>query len=293
MAAKYAITGASGQLGRLILDVALEKKLNPADFVGLARKPSVLDDYKTKGFDIRELDYTKPETFPNAFAGVEKIVLISSTVVGERLKQHKAVIDFVAAQEKPAQLIYTSLLHADISKLTLAEEHKATEEYIKQKLQNYIILRNGWYTENYVGGLAQLIEGGQKAGASKQGKIAAAARKDYAEAAVAVLVSDDDNLHRNKIYELAGDEAFNLDEFTNTVSQLVNKPFKYIDLPENDYAALLQQFGLPDSFAKILAQSDAQAANGELYDDTKQLSQLIGRPTTPLKDVLKQALELQ
>ena len=186
-----------------------------------------------------------------------------------------------------ALLAYTSLLHADSSPLPLAAEHKATEARLQASGLPHVILRNGWYTENYLASLPVALEHGVLLGCAGQGRIASAARADYAAAAAAVLTRPD---QAGRIYELAGDSAYTLAELAAEISRQAGKPVRYQDLPEADYRAVLLGAGLPEGLAVLLAESDSGAARGGLYDDSRQLSQLIGRPSTPLAAQVAQAL---
>lgn len=279
------ITGANGQLGRLVIHHLLQQ-LPARDIVAVVRRPDQARDLEALGVQLRQADYDRPETLAAAFAGAEKLLLISSSEVGRRLPQHEAVID-AARQAGVALLAYTSLLHADSSPLPLAAEHKATEARLQASGLPHVILRNGWYTENYLASLPVALEHGVLLGCAGQGRIASAARADYAAAAAAVLTRPD---QAGRIYELAGDSAYTLAELAAEISRQAGKPVRYQDLPEADYRAALLGAGLPEGLAVLLAESDSGAARGGLYDDSRQLSQLIGRPSTPLAAQVAQAL---
>ncbi len=280
------ITGASGQLGRLVI-AQLLKTVPASQIVAAARDPEKVADLAAKGVQIRHADYSKPDTLDRAFEGAEKILLISSSEVGQRVAQHQAVID--AARRAGVKLLaYTSVLHADTSALALAEEHKQTEEALTQSGVPAVVLRNGWYHENYTAGVAHAVANGAHYGSAGEGRISSAARADYAEAAAIVLTGSDDQA--GKVYELAGDESYTLKAFAAQIAQQSGKPVVYTDLPEADYKAVLLQAGLPEFVAELLANSDAAAANGALFDDGGQLSRLMGRPTTPLSTSITEAL---
>lgn len=281
------VTGASGHLGRLVIQSLLEK-VKPAQIVAGVRDPSKGVDFEKKGIALRETDYTRPATLRSAFSGIDKLLLISSNSVGQRLPQHEAAI--TAAKAAGVKLIaYTSILHADTSSMDLAEEHRQTEALLEASGIPHVLLRNGWYTENYTGTIPSALEHGVLVRASGDGKISAAARADYADAAVAVLTAAGNQAGR--IYELAGDESFTLAEFAAELSRQAGKTVVYRNLPEAEFKALLvQAAGLPESFAALLAQSDTAAAKGALFDESHTLSKLIGRLTTPLKDVIAAAL---
>ena len=279
---KIGVTGATGQLGRLVVE-KLKQKVAADTIVALVRNPEKAADL---GVETRPFDYTQPETLVTSLKGIDKLLLISGNEIGQRLPQHKAVIE-AAKQAGVKQITYTSILHADSSPLGLAGEHLATEIALKASGLTYTILRNGWYTENYTGSAKGAVGAGAFIGNAGDGKIASAARIDYAEAAAVVLASE---VHENKTYELAGDEAYTLTELAAEISRQTGKTVPYNNLTEAEYAGILKSFGLPDGLAEMLADSDTGASKGGLFDDTKQISALIGRPTTPLAKVLAEAL---
>ena len=283
----YAITGATGRLGQLVI-TALLRTVPAAETAALVRTPAKASDFAAKGVVIREADYSRPETLGPAMSGIDKLLLISGNEVGRRVPQHKAVID--AAKAASVKLIvYTSVLRADTSPLGVAEEHRQTEALLKASGLPYVLLRNGWYTENYTASIPTALQQGVILGSTGDGRIAAAARADYAEAAAAVLAAEQGQ--RARTYELAGDEAFTMAEFAAELSRQSGKVVVYRDLPEAEYKAALATGGLPDAVAAMLARSSAVAAGGALFDDSHQLSRLIGRPTTPFKDAIAAALK--
>jgi len=281
-----AITGATGHLGRLVLTALLEK--TPAkDVVAIVRTPSKAADFAAKGVQVREGDYTKPATLVAALKGVEKLLLISSSEVGQRATQHQAVI--TAAKEAGVKLIaYTSILKGDRSKLALAGEHIATEKMLAASGVPFVLLRNGWYLENYTDGLAATLAHGL-AGSSGTGRIAAAARADFAAAAVAVLTST--TSQAGKVYELAGDVGFTKAELAAEISKQSGKNITYADLPAEQFKGVLLGAGLPPPFAEILVDADVNIAKGELDDQSGDLKRLIGRPTTTLATAVAAGLK--
>jgi NAD(P)H dehydrogenase (quinone) len=279
------ITGATGQLGRLVIQELL-KTAPASDIVAAVRSPEKAADLAALGVQVRHADYTLPATLATAFEGASRLLLISSSEVGQRLPQHRAVID-AAKQAKVPLLAYTSILHADRSPLGLAMEHQATEALLRESGLPFVLLRNGWYTENYTGNVATAIAHGAVLGSARDGRIASAARADYAAAAAAVLVRDD---QAGLIHELAGDEAFTMQDLAAEIARQSGKPVVYQDMPQAAYAAALESVGLPSGFAQLLADSSAGSAQGALFDDGHRLSQLIGRPTTPLADCVAAAL---
>lgn len=279
------VTGATGKLGTHVIH-ALLKKVPASQIVAAVRSIDKASNLAALGVVLREADYGRPETLTAAFAGAEKVLLISSNQLGTRIAQHQAVID--AARAANVKLLaYTSLLRADTSRLSLASEHLATENYLRASGLPFVLLRNGWYLENHTENLAPALQHGAIIGAARDGKFAAAAREDYAQAAAAVLTSPG---HENKIYELAGDTSYSLSELAAEVSRIAAKPVVYKDLGQPGYEAALTGFGLPAPIAAMLADSDAQAASGELDSNSRDLHHLIGHPTTPLADAIQAAL---
>ena len=276
-----AITGATGQLGRLT--IAKLKTLLPEDqIVALARSPEKAD----LGVETRAFDYDRPETLAPALAGVERLLLISSSEVGKRAPQHRAVIE-AAKAAGVGEIVYTSLLHADRSPLSLAAEHVETEAALAESGIPHTILRNGWYAENYTGSIPTALQHGALIGAAGAGRVSGAARADYAEAAARVLAEGG---HAGQTYELAADDAWTLADLAAEISRQSGHDIPYVDLPEAEYAAALVKAGLPEGLAAAIAGWDAGAAQGALFDDGRALSRLIGRPTTPLADVVRAAL---
>jgi NAD(P)H dehydrogenase (quinone) len=276
------VTGATGQLGQLVID-ALLRMVPATQIVAAVRHVEKAKELAAKGVQVRFADYTQPDSLVSALAGATKVLLISSSEVGQRFSQHQAVID--AAKIANVELLaYTSILGADQSPLALAQEHKDTEAYIALSGLPAVILRNGWYSENYLMGAPAALEHGVMLGCAGEGKIASAARMDFAEAAAAVLTQPN---QAGKVYELAGDQAYSLAQFAGYLSEVGNKPVVYNNLSEADYKAALEQFGLPAPLAGMLADSETGASVGGLYSDSKQLSELIGRPTTLIKQSIQ------
>ncbi|MDH6269756.1 NAD(P)H dehydrogenase (quinone) [Rhizobium sp. SG_E_25_P2] len=285
-AKKYLITGANGQLGRLAVQSLIDK-VPASQVIALVRKPEAGTDLSALGVDVRIGSYDDLASLEAAFVGVDNLLLISSSEVGQRLPQHENVI--AAAKKAGVGFIaYTSLLRADSSPLGLAMEHIATEKAIIASGIPYAFLRNSWYLENYLGSIGPALEHGAVAGSVGEGRIAAAARADYAEAAAVVLANSDQYI--NAVLELAGDESFTLSDLAAAISEISGKPVVYAYMPEDAYKAMLVQVGLPEGFAALLAESDVGASKGGLFDDSKTLSSIIGRPTTSLKTVLAAAM---
>lgn len=266
-----AVTGATGQLGRLAISAI---RARGGSAVALARSPAKAADL---GGEARAFDYTDPSTF-SALTGVKTLVLISSNAFNDRVGQHVRVIDAAKAAGVD-RVIYTSLLRADTSAMLLAADHKGTEAHLMASGVDYTVLRNGWYTENHTGSLGAAIAAGALIGSAGAGRFSSAARADYAEAIAAVAL---DEGHAGKVYELGGDASYSLAEMAAEVARQTGKAVGYNDLPPASYAGVLQSFGLPEGFAHVLADSDVQAAQGALEDNSGTLSRLIGRATTPM-----------
>ena len=280
-----AITGATGQLGQLVIEELL-KTVPASQIVAIVRNPAKAEALRNQGIVVRQGDYTDLPAFTTALNGVDKLLLISSSEVGQRAAQHQNVIN--AAKAAGVKFIaYTSLLHADTSPLGLHVEHVETEKALAESGVPYALLRNGWYTENYLASAPPALEHGVFIGAAGEGKIASATRADYA-AAAAKVVSEEG--HAGKVYELAGDSAWTLSELAAELSKQSGKPVAYQNLSEADFAAALKGVGLPAGLADMLADSDTGASKGGLFDDSRTLSKLIGRPTTTLAESVKSIL---
>lgn len=279
---KIGITGANGQLGRLLVK-KLKKRTDSNDLIALVRTPSKVTDL---GIDARAFDYDVPEALVESLQGIDRLMMISGSEIGQRERQHANVIN-AAKKAGIKSIIYTSLLKADSSSMSLAPEHLATESHLKSSGIPNTILRNGWYTENYTNSLKSSVKAGVIIGSAGEGRISSATRENYAEAAAVVLTNKG---HLGKVYELSGDEVYTLDDLAAIVSQQVGKQIPYKNLAESEFAKALEGYGLPKGLAKAYAGFDYAASKGDLYDDGNILSRLIGRSTTPLEDVIKVAL---
>ncbi|HFZ1499721.1 TPA: SDR family oxidoreductase [Citrobacter freundii] len=277
-----AITGATGQLGQHVIE-SLLKTVPASQIVAIVRNPAKATALSQQGITVRQADYSDEAAFTTALQGIDKLLLISSSEVGQRAPQHRNVIN--AAKAAHVKFIaYTSLLHADTSPLGLADEHVATEQMMAESGIAYALLRNGWYTENYLASAPAALEHGVFIGAAGEGKIASATRADYAAAAARVISEDG---HAGKTYELAGDAGWTLSQLAAELAKQSGKKVVYQNLSEADFAAALKGVGLPAGLADMLADSDTGASKGGLFDDSHTLSKLIGRPTTSLADSVK------
>jgi len=276
-----AITGASGQLGRLAI-AHLKTLIDPADIVALARDPAKVADL---GVAARAFDYTQPGAMGAALAGVQTLVLISSSDFNDRVGQHRNVIE-AAKAAGVGRIVYTSILKADRSPMLIAADHRETEAIIAGSGLPAAILRNGWYTENWTANLGGAIAAGALIGAAGTARFTPAARRDYAEA-LAVVAAD---AGRVGVLELAGEEGFTLAELAAEVSRQTGKALPYNDLPAEVYQGLLEGFGLPAGFARVLVDVDVRAHEGWLVDDSGTLTRLLGRPTVRLAEAVATAL---
>ena len=278
------ITGAAGNLGHHVI-ASLLQSVPAANIIAAVRTPAKAADLAAKGVQVRQADYNDGASLDSAFKGATKILLISSSEVGQRAQQHQNVID-AARRAGVSLLAYTSVLRADTSPLGLAAEHVVTEAAIRDSGLPYSFLRNSWYLENHTENLAPVLEHGAVLGAAQDGRFSSATRADYAAAAAAVLTAD----QPQAVYELAGDQSFTLTQYAAEVARQSGKAIVYKDLPEADFKAALVGAGVPEGFAALLADSDVGAAKGGLEDNGKQLSALIGRPTTTMAEAVKAAL---
>lgn len=280
------VTGATGHLGRHVLESLLRRGFPAGQLVAAGRAVDRLADFSRRGVQVRTMDYGDHATVAESLKGATKVLLISGSAVGQRVEQHRAVID-AAAAEGVELIAYTSIANADSTGMMLAGEHQATEALLAESGLPHVLLRNSWYLENYTDQLAGTLAQGGFAGSAGEGRVSAAARADYADAAAAVLMADG---QAGKVYELGGDDAFSMAELAGEIAEASGQPIAYQDLPAADYAAMLAGFGVPLDFADILADSDLGIARGDLHVTTTQLRTLIGRPTTPMSEAVRSAV---
>ncbi|MBY8855672.1 SDR family oxidoreductase [Nocardia sp. CA2R105] len=283
MTETVAVTGASGQLGRLVVEALLRRNAGP--IVAIVRNPAKVADLAERGVEIRQASYGDDEAFDRALAGVDRLLLISGTDFGDRVAQHTGVIR--AAERAGVRLLaYTSIPRADENPMVLAQEHRDTEAVLAESTVPHVFLRNGWYWENYTDRAAAAAEHGVLHGSAGEGRVSAAARADYAEAAAAVLTTDG---HAGRSYELGG-ESLTYPALAQVISEVSGKSVDYSDVSEAEYAAALEQNGLPTPVAHVLANADTGIRDGWLDVTTGDLAALIGRPATPPAEVLRAAL---
>ncbi|MCW2612926.1 MAG: NAD(P)-dependent oxidoreductase [Cryptosporangiaceae bacterium] len=280
------VTGATGQLGRLVVESLLDRGVPAAEIVAAGRSTDKIADLADRGVRVRRIDFTDPATLAEAFAGADRVLLVSSSEVGRRAEQHRNAID--AAREAGVTLLaYTSIAQAETTTMLLAAEHQATETYLRESGVPFTLLRNGWYLENYTAQLPVALEHGAILGSAGEGRVSAATRADYAAAAAAVLTGEG---HEGKAYELGGDHSFTLPELAAEITRQTGTEVAYRDLPVEEYAQVLVGAGLPEQAAAVFADSDRGIARGELLVESGDLSRLAGRPTTSLTDGLAAAL---
>ncbi|QEV19585.1 SDR family oxidoreductase [Streptomyces alboniger] len=280
------ITGATGHLGRLVIEGLLTAGVPAGEIAAVVRDKDRAADLAERGVELRAADYNAPETLRGAFAAGDRVLLVSSSEVGRRVAQHGAVVD-AAREAGVALLAYTSILGGPDADFDLAAEHKVTERLIVESGLPYTFLRNGWYHENYTEHLAPVLEHGTVIASAGEGRVASAARADYAAAAVAVLTGEG---HEGKAYELSGDVAWSMAEYAAEVAAQSGKGISYTDVPAERHLAVLTGAGVPEPMAAILVDVDAAVGRGRLAGTTGDLARLIGRPTTPLADAVSAGL---
>ncbi|WP_062201205.1 SDR family oxidoreductase [Demequina salsinemoris] len=280
----YAVTGASGQLGRKIVHALLDLHISPFDVIALARDTAKVEDLADLGVRTRTADYDEPETLATALEGVDRLVLVSASEPGKRLPQHQAVI--TAAEAAGVQrIVYTSLLKADDTTNGLAPEHIATEGLLAESPLETTALRNSWYTENYTAQIGSYLERGGIVGAARDGLISAATRQDFAEAAAAAAVADT----VKPVYELGG-PAFTLADLAAAVSEATGKEIAYTNVTVEQLTAGMVEAGMPEGVAGFWASIDGSIALGDLHTESTDLADLIGREPTSLAAAVKAAL---
>lgn len=280
------VTGATGHLGRLVVQELLARGVAGPHIVATGRDIGKLKGLAEYGVEAKHADFAELSTLTAAFAGADKLLLISTSTVGERVGNHRRAID-AARAAGVSLIVYTSLVNADTAEMLLADEHLQTELYLRDGGVPFVILRNGWYLENYTDQLSMFRQYGTVVGSARSGSVSAASRTDYAAAAAAVLTQDG---HAGNTYELGGDRAFTLAELAATVSGITGHTITYTDLPVDQFASVLRDAGLPSGLAAVLADADAGLARGELYTASTQLRELVGRPTTTLAQAVQVAL---
>ncbi|MFG3546649.1 SDR family oxidoreductase [Streptomyces sp. NPDC047725] len=279
------VTGATGHLGRHVVEQLLEK-VPAGEVTAVVRDRDRAAHLAARGVRLAVADYNSPETFDGLFAAGDRVLLISGNEFDKgRVGQHRVVID-AAKAAGVALLAYTSAPSS--LRAGLADDHRATEEVLVGSGVPYVLLRNGWYHENYTEQLAPVLEHGAVVQAAGEGRVSSASRADYAAAAVAVLTGEG---HENTAYELGGDEAWSFAEYAAELSRQTGEEIVYRPVSAEDYTGILTGAGLPEPLAAVFAGVDASIGKGELVVTTGDLSRLAGRPTTPLAEAIRAALK--
>ena len=278
------VTGASGQLGRLVIDHLLAT-VPASEVTAVVRDPAKAADLAARGVTVAVADYNSPESFDRLLRAGDRGLLISgSEMHQDRVAQHKAVLD-AAVEAGVAQFAYTSVL--GLQGGSVSDHHRATEDAIRASGIPYTLLRNGIYHEMATMNIPAALEAGALVRAAGDGRLASASRADYAAAAAAVLIGDG---HQDTVYELSGDTAWSFAEFASEVSKQSGRHVPYQAVTGEEYAAMLSGAGLPNPLPHVMAGIDASIAAGELATVTGDLSRLTGRPTTPLAEAIRAAL---
>ncbi|HUG60431.1 MAG TPA: SDR family oxidoreductase [Methylomirabilota bacterium] len=276
------VTGATGQLGRLVLE-SLAARVPASEITAAVRNPDKAGDLAAKGVRVVRADYNDPASLASAFAGTDRLLVISGNEFGQRVEQYERIVA-AARQAGVGYIAYTSILRADENPMYLAQDHKAAEALIAASGIPHAFLRNGWYSENYTASMQGGAAHGAFIGAAGAGRIATAPRADYAEAAAVVVAEG-----REGVFELGG-APFTMDDLAVTISRATGQPVAYRNLPPDVYAAELQGFGVPPGMAQALADSDRHAADGWLDTPSRDLETLIGRPPAPMSETVKALL---
>jgi NAD(P)H dehydrogenase (quinone) len=280
------VTGATGHLGRLVVENLLDRGHRADQIVAAGRNTATLADLADRGVRIAAIDFDDPTSLKQAFDGAETVLLVSSNVPGQRVRQHSNAID-AAAAAGVGRLVYTSAPHADTTDLVLAPEHKATEEHLRASGVQFTVLRNGWYTENYLPAIELARSTGTIVASVGDGRVASAPRSDYAAAAAVVLTEPG---HEGQVYELSGDQAWTYDELAAATSEVIDREVTYQRVTPEEHLDILRAAGLDEGTAQFLVTLDGDTGRGLLAETSGTLRRLTGRPTTPLFDALRNAL---
>ncbi|MCA1221029.1 NmrA family NAD(P)-binding protein [Streptomyces sp. 8L] len=280
------VTGASGRLGRLTVEALLRRGVPAPEIVATGRDIAAIEDLAGRGVVVRRADFADRDSLAAAFAGADKLLLVSTTDVDARVAHHRRAIDEAVAAGV-SLVAYTSMSHADTATTILAATHRATEEYLRERGVPSVVLRNSWYLENYLDQLPLMLRSGAVTGATGRGRISAACRADYAEAAAVVLTTEG---HTGAVYELGGDEAFTLADLAAALSAATGKRIVHQDLPGDELVGFLTGLGLPAALADVLADADLGMSRDELFTASGDLRRLIGRPATPPAEAITAAL---
>lgn len=280
---KILVTGATGKLGSIVVDTLLQSV--PAEHLAVSvRNPEKAEGLRARGVDVRHGDFDRPETLDKAFAGVDRLLIVSTDGDNDtRIRQHKAAVE-AAKRANVGFIAYTSLGHADTSPLFLAPVHRATEEAIRQTGIPYSFLRNNWYLENEIGTIEAVLKGAPWLTSAGSGKVGWAARRDYAQAAAAVLVGDG---HENSIYELSG-KPLTQEELASILARVLGREVPVQQVDDDTYAKVMAEAGVPEPVLPILVGIQSAIREGALEIESNDFEKLLGRPITPLEEVLRE-----
>ncbi|MCE3203947.1 SDR family oxidoreductase [Paenibacillus sonchi] len=282
---KIALTGATGHFGSIVAETLL-KSVAAENLVVSVRNPEKADNLRTRGVDVRHGDFDQPETLDTAFAGVDRLLIVSADGDNDtRIRQHKAAVD-AAVSAKVGFIVYTSVGHADSSSLFLAPVHRATEEFIRESGIPYSFLRNNWYLENEVGSIQAVQAGAPWLTSAGDGKVGWATRRDYAEAAAAVLAGEG---HENTVYELSGTPATQA-ELAAVVGKLLGKEVPVQQVDDAAYADIMEKAGVPEAALPIVVAIQQAIREGALDIASSDFTKLLQRPLTPLSEGVKDLL---
>lgn len=280
------VTGATGHLGRLVVEALLKRGVPGSEIVATGRDTAKIEDMADRGIAVRRADFADPGSLADAFAGAETLLLVSTTTVGERIGNHRRAIE-AAKAAGVSSIVYTSQTNAETATMKLATEHRETERYLRDSGIPFVVLRNSWYLDNYTDQLPLFLQNGVIPGSAGHGRVSAATRADYAEAAAVVLTTEG---HLGSVHELGGDHAFSLSELAAALSEASGEDIAYRDMPVEDLAAALRGAGLPAELADVLSDADLGIGRGELRTDSGELRRILGRPTTTLSEALSAAV---
>lgn len=282
------VTGASGQLGRLVIKHLLARGVAHERIIAGTRSPAKLAGLAAAGIDVRNADFDDPQRLTEAFKGAGTVLIISTDALddaGTRLKQHRNAVSSALAAGV-GRLAYTSLPNPDSSLLSFAPDHLGTEQAIQATGLPHVIFRNNWYHENLLLSLPAALKSGHWYSASRRGKTAYAAREDIAEAIAAALAASTSG---SRTYTLTGADALSNDEIADLAREIVGKPVDVVDVTDEQFAAGLKAAGVPDPFVKVLVSAEAAIRAGNLAVVTNDLESLIGRRPKPLAEYLREA----
>ena len=275
------VTGANGHLGRLVIDTLLDKG---ATVIAASRDPSKLADLTARGVETRHADFDDRASLEAAFAGVDRVLIISTDSLGsgQRLQQHLAAV--AAAQAAGVgHIVYTSMPNPEGSAVTFAGDHLGTENAVKATGIPYTILRNAWYQENLFMSLPSALASGQWYSANGDGKIGHVARADCARAAAAVLFDPP----VNQTLTLTGPQTFTTAEVADLVSEVTGKPIQVIGVSDEQLAGGLKHAGLPDALIPMLVSFDTNTRQGGFDIVTDAVEKLTGRAPVTLRGFLE------